>query len=442
MSKRKSSGSGGRKRRPDKRDSTPAPDGSFELRLKAMAHGGSAIGFHQGRTAFVPYTIPGERIRARIVRSERSVDFAEGVQMLEASADRVFPQCPHFGPGRCWGCQWQHIDYAAQLLIKQDVLVDQLARLGGFKDAILDPAIRPVIASPDIWGYNYHIRYETTPEGQLGLARTDGRSIEPISVCHVLHPELQALYEQIELDFSGIQALSLYRGSDAATMILLHMRDEEAPELSADFSTSANALLPDNEPVNLFGDTVVNYHVAGHTLRMTAGGFFRANVPQVETLARVVHELLDPQPDDAVLDLYAGVGVFSAAIAPHVRMVTLVESYPPMATDADVNLADADNIDIIEGSVEDVLRTMAEEEAQYDAAILDPPASGLSRAAMEALLPMKLKRLIVISSNPATLARDGKTLAAAGYRLTHLQPLDFAPQTYYIDTVARFERRA
>ncbi|MCA9914735.1 MAG: hypothetical protein KC496_15385, partial [Anaerolineae bacterium] len=115
-----------KKRRPPRGNRAPRrDDGTIELTLKGMANGGYALGTQHRRTFLVPYTIPGETITARPTEKRGNVEFAQGVQLLDASADRVMPQCPHFGPGRCWGCQWQHINYEAQLLLKQDVLADQ-----------------------------------------------------------------------------------------------------------------------------------------------------------------------------------------------------------------------------------------------------------------------------------------------------------------------------
>ena len=143
---------------------------TFELELEAMAHGGSALGRHAGRAIFVPYTIPGERIEARITSERGRVAFAEGVRLLDASADRVYPRCAHFGPGRCGRCQWQHIDYAAQALLKQDVLADQLARIAGLDDA----DVRPIITSPDVWGYNFQMTMEAGEDGAPGFRTMDG----------------------------------------------------------------------------------------------------------------------------------------------------------------------------------------------------------------------------------------------------------------------------
>lgn len=423
-----------------RRNAASGPPGTFELSIRAMANGGYGLGRHENRTVLMPYVIPGEVVQARIANSERNVDFADGVQLLDASSDRVYPECPHFGPGRCWGCQWQHISYEAQLLLKFDVIADQLQRQGKFDDATLERALQPVMPAPRQWRYNHQIMYTRLKDGDFGLPRIDGRTYEPIVECHVLHPDLQALYESLDIDFPEMKTLTLLLGSDDQPMLILGMSEETAPELMADFPASVNIVLPDNEPVNLVGDSYTRYEVKGRWLRATAGVFFRSNVPQIPTLVDVLLDLLHLKPDDAVLDLYAGVGTFGALVAPLVEWVTVVESYPPAASDADENLADDENVDIIEGSVEEVLAAMVEDEATYTVAIVDPSSYGLSKDAMASLIELAPDRIAYVSSNPATLGRDGAKLVSAGYRLQQVQPIDFAPQTYYTDMVALFTK--
>lgn len=413
-----------------------------------MAHGGSALGRADKRTVFIPYTIPGERVIARITQDKGRIAFAEGVQLLEASADRVFPRCPHFGPARCGRCQWQHIHPTAQAALKQDVLADQLARVGGFDDITIHAVLQPILPSPVEWGYNFHMTLEMAAPGQFGFRSANDDSVTLIDECHILHPDLLALYTSLDMEagFAVIKRVTLQRGSDGETMLILAVDNEDdAPELAVDFPTSVNLLLPDNEPVNLVGDSHTRYSIAGRTFRVTAGSPFRPNIAALEGLVRAVQAALQPTPTQAVLDLYAGVGLFSAFIAEKVRLLTLVDSYPPAVTDADANLAEFDNVDIIEGTVEDVLPALKAKDLEnaadhYDAAIIDPPSSGLSLEAIDALVACDIPKIIYVSSDPATLARDGARLVRQGYRLTWVQPLDLAPQTYFIDAVAVFER--
>ncbi len=419
---------------------------SLNSTIESIANGGYGVGSHHKRPVFVPYTIPGERVIARPVEEAERQTFAEGVTLLEASADRVYPVCPHFGPGRCGRCQWQHISYAAQLLLKQDILADQLSRLGGLSDRAIESALRPVIASPEQWGYNYHMTFNVTENQQLAFpgafppvsARSTSPNFYPIEVCHILHPDLLDLYHQLDLELEGIRRVKLQIGSDGARMIVLSLAQDEAPELETDLPASVNVLLPDNEPMNLIGDSHSRYRIGGRNFRVTAGSSFRPNWSQLPNLVSTVESLLELRGGETVLDLYAGVGVFSAFAAAKASLVTLVESYPPAVTDADENLQEFDNVDVIEGSVEEVLPTLDE---AYDTVIVDPPSRGLSKESIDSLVGTQAQRIVYVSDDPASLARDAKRLIPQGYRLEVAQPLDFAPQTYYLDTVALFVRK-
>jgi tRNA/tmRNA/rRNA uracil-C5-methylase (TrmA/RlmC/RlmD family) len=409
------------------------PNRPLDLTMTDMANGGSAVAWHDNRPIFVPYTIPGERVRARIVEDKGRFARAEGLELLEASADRVYPVCPHFGPGKCGRCQWQHISYEAQLLLKQDVLADQLARLAGLDDAPIEPSI----PSPERWYYNYHMTLMPTADGRFGFQAADGDGIFPISECHIMHGDLLDLFHQLDLDPAGITRLRLQLGTDGARMLILSTDNDLAPELEADMPASVNLLLSDNEPVNLIGDSHSRYTVGETTFRVTAGSAFRPNVSQLPNLASAALRLLDLQGGEAVLDLYAGVGFFSAFLAPVAGLVTLVESYPPAVTDADDNLAAFDNVDVFEGAVGEVLPTLEE---RYDVAVVDPPTNGLTDDIVAALAELDVHKVMYVSGDPASLARDCKRLARHGFRLVVAQPIDLSPQTYYVDTLALFTR--
>jgi len=435
------------------------------LTIDGIAAGGRGVAFHDHKPVFIPYTIPGEVVTARITAEGERHSEAEGITLIEASADRVFPACKHFGVGRCALCQWQHIDYAAQLLLKQDILADQLSRLGKLSDRDIERALRPVIPAPLLWGYNHHISFSVIPpegdppaladhadeddtedayggqfiaRGRLGTPSTDEGRMITLEECPVTHPDVMTLVEQLQLDLTGIKRVRLEIGSDGALMIVLSIiTEQDEPELESDFPASVNLLLPDNEPMNLIGDSHSRFLVNGRWFRATAGSFFRANVGGVGILAKTVSDLLAARTTDSVLDLYAGVGVLSAAAAERAALVTLVESYPPTATDADENLADLEHVEVIEGSAANALEDLEDE---YNSIIVDPPSAGLGDEIVRLIGERAPARLVYVSSDPASLARDVKRLATVGYRLTTAQPIDLAPQTYYLETVARFDR--
>lgn len=410
------------------------PDDTFELTLDAMAHGGSAVGHAQGRPVFVPYAIPGERIIARVVDDRGRYALAQGVTLLTPSPLRVRPRCPHFGPGRCGGCAFQHIAYEAQPDFKRDVVIDQLRRIGGFRD----PVVHPTVPSPEAWGYRLSTTFYTDDAGRLCYPGTDGQTLIPIEECHIVRPELMELFEELALEeIPELERVRLHASSEGAPMIVLSTRDDQAPELEVDRPVSINFLLSDNEPVNLIGSSHVVYRVHGRRFRVTAGAFFHANLPQIERVIELVLDRLNLSGSETVLDLYAGVGTLTAFLAERASLVTAVESYPPAVTDADENLADFENVDLIEGSVEAVLPALTE---QYDAAVLDPPPSGVDGRALDALAAVGPRALVYVSADPATLARDAKRLTQKGYRLIDVQPVDMLPQTAYIQCVAHFAR--
>ena len=403
-----------------------------------MAQGGRGLARLDGKTILLPYTLPGEAITAEISGRRGSVLFARGLKLQAASADRVSPRCAHFGPGRCWECQWQHVDYPAQLLLKQDVLADQLSRLGKLPDALIEAALRPVLPAPQQWAYNHTLQLRRDKRGGWGLRRESG-GFEAIDECLVAHPDLLKLLETLDLDYASARRMTLRRGGDGRLMLILDLTAEEEPQLQTDLPLSVNLILPDREPINLIGDAHSNYTIAGHEFRVTAGSSFRSNVTGLESLVEQVMGALDLRGGERALDLYAGVGVFSAFLARKAALVTLVESYPPAVTDAEVNLKDADNVDIVEGQVEAVLADMVSEGARYDVAVVDPPSSGLGQAVIQALTDLGVARLVYVSGDPASLARDSRLLLKAGYQLRAVQPIDLAPQTYYISAVTSFE---
>ncbi len=409
----------------------------FELELTGMAHGGSALGRHEGRMIFVPYAIPGERITARVTQDKGRFAYAQGVTMIEASEARVAPRCPHFGPGRCGGCQWQHIDYPAQLEFKQQVVTDQMARVGGFRDL----TVHPTIASPDAWQYRSYITFHVTEDGQLGFVATDDQHILPIEECHIIRPELLDLFYSLDLEgITNLDRVRLQVGSASDDpSIIISTSDDEAPEIESDVPASVNFLFTDNEPVNLIGSSHVHYTIKSRTFRVTAGGFFQVNLPQAEVLVDQVLSRLDLKGTENVLDLYSGVGLFSAFLAEHAQSVTSIESYPPAVTDADENLSEFDNLDLIEGVVEDVLPDL---EGPYEAVVLDPPRTGVEPSVIDALAEIAPQKIVYVSCDPATLARDAKRLVAKGYRLLDVQPVDMFPQTFHIESVASFEKES
>jgi 23S rRNA (uracil1939-C5)-methyltransferase len=412
-----------------------------------MAHGGAALGRHEGRVIFVPGAIPGETVRVEVVEDKGRFARARLVEVLEPSPDRVTPRCPHVP--ECGGCQWQHVAYPRQLSLKAEVVRDQLTRVG----SVADPPVRPTLPSPSPWGYRNRVTFSIGADDRLGFQRAahspwravpGSHDVVPIQECHIADPRLMALYDDLDLDLPGLTRLTLMAGSDADDLLMaFETRRDRPPELQVNFPVSCVHLVSGKQaiPVNLIGHNHVTQHVAGHAYRASAGRFFQVNTAVAETLVELALEWLDPGPDAIVLDAYCGVGLFTLPLAQRAGLVIGVELDPGATEDLILNLGQIENVDVIEGPVEAVLPDLVET-GPLHGVVVDPPRQGLDVAVVDALVENGPPRLIYVSCDPATLARDVKRLARGGYTLADAQPVDMFPQTFHVETVALLTKPA
>lgn len=406
----------------------------FKLHLTDMAHGGDALGRYEGKVIFVPYAIPGEEALVEIVEDKGSYARAQLIEILSPSPHRVAPPCPHFGPGKCGGCQWQHIAYQAQLEFKAAVVRDQLARIGHLPDV----SVKWTIPSASPWHYRNHVQFAVSDDGQLGFVATNGRRVETIEVCYLLHPFLEELFAALDLELPGLVRLSLRAGVNTGDQIMIfETHDDEPPVLESDLPVSCVLLLSDGTPVNLIGNNYITEVVAGRRFRISATSFFQVNTAAAEELVRVVSEYLAPTGDETLLDAYCGVGTFALSLADKVGYVIGIEEDAGAVAHARLNAAELADAEFIEGSVEAFLPQL---DRRIDLAVLDPPRQGCKPEALTALIELAPRRIVYVSCDPATLARDARRLADGGYQLVEVQPVDMFPQTYHIESVALFGR--
>ena len=414
-----------------------------------MAHGGSALGRAADKVVFVPYALPGEVVEARVVDDHGRWANADLVRVLQASPDRVEPRCPHFGPPDtppveredgallrrgCGGCQWQHIDYATQLRLKQAVVRDQLARVGKLPDV----EVRRTLGMDEPWFYRNHVQMRLADDGRLGFRALREHTVIPIETCFIMAPDVRDLWQSLELDFPELRQAILRANMGVDDRLVLMTTDfDELPELEVDFPVSINLELREGQVVNLVGAPWLMAHVAGRDYRVSAESFFQVNTAMAETLVRLVREALRPRADYTLLDLYAGVGLFGLALADEAGAVVAVEESPSAVADWQVNAADLDNVSLHAGRVEDVLPRLT---GTFDLAVLDPPRAGVERRALEAVAARGPRRIAYVSCDPATLARDARTLVERGYRIQYVQPVDMFPQTWHIECVTLFTR--
>lgn len=410
-----------------------------DIALEAIAHGGEAIGRHGGKTIFVPYAIPGERIRIEIVAEKERWARGRLIEILQSSPDRVEPPCPYFGPTGCGGCQWQHIAYARQAEQKREIVADQLRRLGH----LAAPPVADIIALADDdglldFGYRNHVQFALSADGRPGFRRAASHEIVPIDRCLLLAEPLDALHAALDLAWPELTGITLRAGRTGQALVLLEARSEDLPELTLDLPAACAVRTPRGiQP--LVGAPWIEERVAGRRYRISAESFFQVNTVGAEALVETVRAYADVRPTDVALDLYCGVGLFALALADSAAEVIGVEAAPSAGDDFAYNAADLPHVSLHEGAAEDVLPALREHGQRVDVVVLDPPRAGAGEAVLRELAGLRPRRIVYVSCDPATLARDSVHLAAAGYRLIEVQPVDLFPQTYHVETVALWQ---
>ncbi len=407
-----------------------------QVQLTAMAHGGSALGRARGQVIFVPYAIPGETVRVELVEPHARWARARLVEIVEPSPHRVEAPCPYFGPGKCGGCQFQHIAYEAQAAFKQEVVADQLWRVGRLSEVL----VHELIGAAEPWAYRNHAQFHLTPEGRLGFLTADTHNVVPVEECLILDPLLDDLWAALDMEWPQLFRLSMRCGSATGDrMAVFELDHYEDFEIEVDFPVSCVILLADGEAVVLMGNDHLVEHVAGQDFRVSAGSFFQVNTAGAEALVEMVRGSLAPDGDEVLVDLYCGVGLFGLSLADQVRRVIGIEVDPSAAADFIHNAQgmDESKVELQQGKAQAALSRLGEE---VDLLVLDPPRSGAGKEVVREIARLGPKRIAYVSCDPATLARDAGHLVEGGYALQEVQPVDLFPQTYHVETVATFTR--
>jgi tRNA/tmRNA/rRNA uracil-C5-methylase (TrmA/RlmC/RlmD family) len=367
---------------------------------------------------FVRHAIPGERVRAVITDGNSTSKFwrADAVEVLTASPDRVEPPCPWAGPGRCGGCDFQHVTPAGQRALKTVVVREQLSRLAGIDS---DVEVEEVPGAPDGLGWRTRVQYAVDAAGRAGLRRHRSHEVVPIDWCRIAHPLVVG---------AGVTERPWPRVSSV--------------EVSASVGTGETLVLPDGKGAGALTETV-GEPSSGRPFRVTGGGFWQVHPGAAPTLLDAVLDGLDAQPGEAVLDLYCGVGLFAASLAERVGVtgrVTAVEADRVAVEDARHNLSDLPNVRVERGRVDHVLRRQHLRRA--DLVVLDPPRSGAGKAVVSLLSRVQARRLAYVACDPAALARDLRWFAEAGYTLSSVRAFDLFPMTAHVECVAVLVRSA
>jgi 23S rRNA (uracil1939-C5)-methyltransferase len=438
----------------------------LDLSIDRLADSGDGVGRWQDRVVFVPDSAVGDRLRVRLLHVRSHYARAQLVDILSASAQRIRPAC--IVADKCGGCQWQHIDYAAQLEAKRQVVRDALVRLGGFTAVVVEP----VLPCPQSLNYRNKATYPLgrSPQGQVqaGYFRKGSHRLVNLNRCPVQDERLDPLLAEVKHDIQArgwpiydetyhrgqLRHLALRIGRRTGEQLLtlvsatsqLPALEEQAHEWLRRYPALVGVCLNLNpargnaifglETRCLAGQDWLEERFANLRLRIRPETFFQVNTEQAEAMIPLLQEGLDLQGSELLLDAYCGIGTLTLPLAPLVQRAIGIEVQPEAVQQAEENarLNHLENVTFQVGAVEALLEHVLD---RPDVVLLDPPRRGCDRQVLEALLQLKPRRIAYVSCKPASLARDLKVLCGEGqYRLDRIQPVDLFPQTPHVETLA------
>jgi 23S rRNA (uracil1939-C5)-methyltransferase len=435
----------------------------MKLRIEKPIYGGASLARVPaddptglaGKAVFVPFALPGELVEASIAADHRSYASATLEQVIEAVPGRVLPGCEYYA--RCGGCHYQHADYPTQLAMKRDILVEALER------AQVAPFPEVRVGSAEPWGYRNRVRLHVTRAPHASLCYREAASHRDLAVdhCPVAAPLLQQaiaacnrLVQRQPAMAKVLAEVEFFTNGDESALLVSLFSSTPVKRVDADLSRFvAEALLPElpsligvrtftldpetrrTQSANSWGEPSLRYVVGEHAYQVSAAAFFQVNR---FLLPALLQEVTAQQSGSIAWDLYAGVGLFAQALARKFEQVIAVESSPASAADLAHNLHGPPHKRI----VQDTLRFLKSpaDAAKPDLVVVDPPRAGLGADVCERLAGVGPKRIVYVSCDPSTLARDLRTLQPSGYRPVSLTLLDLFPQTFHLETVATLER--
>lgn len=400
----------------------------IELSPTDIAHGGEAVARHQGKAHFVAGALPGERVLGEVTVDKGSWARVELREVLEPSTDRVDAPCPHFAA--CGGCQWQYADYPAQLRWKESIVRGQLEHVG----RLPDPNVGEAVPAADPFAYRNRMDFRVA-SGRPALFRRRSKELVPLDTCLLLQPSLAELFARLG-DLTGVDRVTIRTSAttDDALVVFRGERPSRVADWGVDVVHRRGRQI---EP--LVGEGRIHEVVDETDFRITADAFFQNNTAGAMTLVELVGQALDLRPGDTLLDAYAGGGLFAATVGRSAERVVAVESSRLAAADLRRNLKQSQVADhrVIGG---DVVKEVPHLDEYWDAVVVDPPRTGLGDQAVAAVTAAGPRVVVYVACDPASLARDARLLREAGYVLDLAVPVDLFPQTYHIETVARFLR--
>lgn len=424
----------------------------MELTIEKLIYGGDGLAHHDGSTVFIPFVLPAERVSATAVEQKKKFVRARAERIVEPSAERIAPRCPHFGV--CGGCNYQHIPYDAQLRYKTEILRETLRRIGRIEwtGEIVAHASPP-------WDYRNRAQWKIRPLETgagapllgIGYCRANSTALCEAEDCAILSPLLLKTLLALRTSLAEnvlpreLREIEAFAGANDSKL-LLTATFSGFPPRAGELANTIRKILPETaslllydpgrERMELDGPGFVEYEAAGSTFRVGHFSFFQVNRFLCDDLAREVAD--SEESGGRALDLFAGVGLFSVPLAKRFGYVLAVESNPAAARDLEANARGAGALEV---KAADVERFLEKHKGTADLVVLDPPRAGLAPGAAKHLVRLAPPRITYVSCEPPTLARDLAALISGGYEIVTIHLFDLFPQTFHMETVVRLRRR-
>jgi tRNA/tmRNA/rRNA uracil-C5-methylase (TrmA/RlmC/RlmD family) len=408
---------------------TIEPKTLLALTTGPMAAGGACVAHaDDGRVVFVRHALPGEKVLARITAEAASYLRADVTEVLQASPDRVEARCAHAGPGRCGGCDWQHVAMPAQRTLKAGLVSEQLRHLAGID---IDVEVDQVPGAADGLAWRTRVEFAVDSAGRAGLRRHRSHDLELVERCPIAAAGVEAVGVERHLwpGASKVAVVASPDGSQRVVSVTSARRPvRHLPAVDA-------GLVVDRRPRR--SPHGVRHTVLGRRFEVAAGVFWQVHPGAAETLARAVLDGLEARLGDRVVDLYAGAGLFSALLGDAVGptgSVLAVDGDRRTCADAARNTADQPHVKVRTARIDPGL--VADRVGRPDLVVLDPPRAGAGRGVISSLVALRPRRIAYVACSPASFARDLRILLLAGWTMTSLRAFDLFPMTEHVELVA------
>lgn len=443
----------------------------YDVKINSLGSSGEGVGKYEGFTVFVSGALPKELVRVRICEVKKSYASAKLVKILEQSPDRVEPQCPIYK--ECGGCQLQHVSYEGQLHLKQQQVQDAMERIGHQADI----NVLPTIGAETPWNYRNKVAFPVGREKDktiIGCFAQGSHKIIDASSCLIQDKENNAAINAVRevMDKLGIPVYNEDRhagvmrhviartGIKGQLMVVLvtavkELRAEKEiikmlrsrlpnmVSLQQNIQTYRNNVILGRETKVLWGRPTIKAQLGKFVFNVSARSFFQVNTKQAEVLYAKALEYAQLTGSETVIDAYCGTGTISLYLAQKARKVYGVEIVSPAIRDAEKNARENNvrNAEFIVGDCTKVMPRLYKQGVRPDVVVVDPPRAGCTEQVLKTFVEMQPKRIVYVSCNPATLARDVEILAKMGYKAEKVQPVDMFGQTSHVETVCLLSRK-